>query len=211
MLKRLFGTILYNSYANILITNDFKGAALKLGQLLSIQDDSVVNPQLSKALERVRKSADFMPNWQVEQVMSGEFGPDWRSKFLDFDDKPFAAASIGQVHWGKLPDGQEVAVKIQYPGVARGIESDIDNLGGIMKLWNVFPKGMFLENLMKVAKRELAWEVDYLRESECTKKFRELLQPYKEYYVPEVIGKFARWLNIKKISSKLWFLRSFRD
>ncbi|KAG5887353.1 hypothetical protein JTB14_018368 [Gonioctena quinquepunctata] len=135
-----------------------RGAALKLGQILSIQDDSVINPDLAKALERVRKSADFMPNWQVEQVMSSELGPNWMENFQEFEERPFAAASIGQVHRAKLKDGQEVAVKIQYPGVAQGIESDINNLGGIMKMWNIFPKGMFLENLMAVAKRELAWE-----------------------------------------------------
>lgn len=167
-----------------------RGAALKLGQLLSIQDDNIVNPNLAKALERVRKSADFMPNWQVEQVMSTELGSNWRDKFIEFEEKPFAAASIGQVHVGRILDGREVAVKIQYPGVARGIESDIDNLGGIMKYFDVFPRGMFLDNLMKVAKRELAWEVDYKREAECTRKFRELLAPYRDYYVPDVIGKY---------------------
>lgn len=162
---------------------------MKLGQLLSIQDDSIINPELASALERVRKSADFMPNWQVEQVMSTELGTNWREKFAEFEEKPFAAASIGQVHWGRIHDGREVAIKIQYPGVARGIESDIDNLGGIMKLWNMFPRGMFLENLMKVAKRELAWEVDYKREADCTKRFKKLLKGYKDYYVPDVIGK----------------------
>ncbi|EFA01775.2 atypical kinase COQ8B, mitochondrial [Tribolium castaneum] len=168
-----------------------RGAALKLGQLLSIQDDSVINPELAKALERVRKSADFMPNWQVEQVMTAELGPNWRSQFLEFEEKPFAAASIGQVHWGRISDGREVAIKIQYPGVAKGIESDIDNLGGIMKFWDVFPRGMFLENLMRVAKRELAWEVDYRREAECTRIFRRLLAPYSDYYVPEVIDELS--------------------
>ncbi|KAI4463118.1 abc1 family [Holotrichia oblita] len=92
-----------------------RGAALKLGQILSIQDDTVINPQLAKALERVRKSADFMPLWQLEKVMNLELSHDWRNKFQEFDDKPFAAASIGEVHRGKLKTGQEVAIKIQYP------------------------------------------------------------------------------------------------
>lgn len=185
------GTNLFMSKANMERIVDtlckVRGAALKLGQILSIQDESVVNPDLAKALERVRKSADFMPDWQVDQVMTMELGPEWKKKFSEFEMKPFAAASIGQVHYGKLDDDQEVAVKIQYPGVAKGIESDIDNLGGIMKMWNIFPKGMFLENLMAVAKRELAWEVDYLREAECTKKFKVVLENYNEFYVPNVI------------------------
>lgn len=74
-----------------------RGAALKLGQILSIQDSNIVSPQLAKAFERVRQSADYMPDWQVEKVMVGEFGSDWKQKFKSFDDKPFAAASIGQV------------------------------------------------------------------------------------------------------------------
>ncbi|KAL1509253.1 hypothetical protein ABEB36_004018 [Hypothenemus hampei] len=185
------GTNLFMSKANLDRIVDtlckVRGAALKLGQILSIQDESIVSPELAKALERVRKSADFMPDWQVEQAMTNELGVNWREKFAEFEQKPFAAASIGQVHYGKLKDGKEIAIKIQYPGVAKGIESDIDNLGSIMKMWNIFPKGMFLENLMAVAKRELAWEVDYLREAECTKKFKTILKNYEHFYVPYVV------------------------
>lgn len=101
---------------------------------MSIQDESIVSPHIAQAFERVRRSADFMPNWQVEKVLKSELGDDWNTKFEEFDIKPFAAASIGQVHWGKTKDGTEVAMKIQYPGVAKGIESDIDNLVGIMKV-----------------------------------------------------------------------------
>ena len=104
--------------------------------------------------------------------MDKELGADWRSRLPTFDDKPFAAASIGQVHFGKLVDGREVAVKIQYPGVAEGIDSDIKNLMSILKLWNVFPKGMYMDNLMKVARVELAWECDYLREAKYIRRFR---------------------------------------
>lgn len=74
-----------------------RGAALKLGQILSIQDTNVVSPQLIQAFDRVRQAADYMPDWQVEKVMSKQLGADWRTKFADFEDKPFAAASIGQV------------------------------------------------------------------------------------------------------------------
>lgn len=74
-----------------------RGAALKLGQILSIQDTNVISPQLIQAFDRVRQAADYMPDWQVEKVMVGEFGDDWRSKLRSFENKPFAAASIGQV------------------------------------------------------------------------------------------------------------------
>ena len=74
-----------------------RGAALKLGQILSIQDTNVVSPQLIQAFDRVRQAADYMPDWQVEKVMVKEIGKEWRTKFATFEEKPFAAASIGQV------------------------------------------------------------------------------------------------------------------
>lgn len=164
-----------------------RGAALKLGQILSIQDSSVVSPQLVNAFERVRQAADYMPDWQVERQMVSELGDDWRKKLASFDQKPFAAASIGQVHRGVLHDGTEVAIKVQYPGVAKSIESDIDNLVSMLKVWDVFPKGIFIDNVVAVAKRELAWEVDYVREAEYTERFGEMIQHMPEFRVPKVI------------------------
>lgn len=166
-----------------------RGAALKIGQILSIQDSSVVSPALVKAFERVRQAADYMPDWQVERCMSSQFGSDWRTDQLRaFDERPFAAASIGQVHRAEMrSDGMLVAVKIQYPGVARGIESDIDNLVGMLKVWDVFPAGFFIDNVVKVAKRELRWEVDYLREADYTEQFAAMISPYPEYRVPRVV------------------------
>ena len=132
----------------------------------------MISPQLQAAFERVRQAADFMPLWQVEvgtafqpfnldfqflifflkiitililyvkEVLSKEFGHDWRSKLQMFESQPFAAASIGQVHQAQLLDGRLVAMKIQYPGVAESIESDINNLVSILKVWNVFPEGL---------------------------------------------------------------------
>jgi len=77
----------------------------------------------------------------LQQVLASELGSDWRSKVQSFETYPFAAASIGQVHQAKLIDGRDVAMKIQYPGVAKGIESDIDNLVSVLKIWNIFPQG----------------------------------------------------------------------
>lgn len=190
-----------------------RGAALKIGQILSIQDSNVVSPQIVKAFERVRQAADYMPDWQVEKVMVAELGPEWRGKLQSFEEKPFAAASIGQVHRGVLFNGMEVAIKIQYPGVAKSIGSDIDNLVGMLKVWDIFPAGIFIDNVVKVrmvethiarvdgnfaiflfvqvAKRELAWEVDYIREAEYTEKFGEMIAQHKEYRVPKVIKEMS--------------------
>lgn len=168
-----------------------RGAALKIGQILSIQDNTLISPQIQAIFERVRHSADFMPEWQMERVMVQELGPDWESKVASFERKPFAAASIGQVHHATLHDGRAVAIKIQYPGVAQGINSDINNLMAILKYWDIIPRGMYIDNVVAVARRELAWEVDYVREAECAKKFKNLVKPYPEYYVPDVIDELS--------------------
>lgn len=159
-----------------------RGAALKLGQIISIQDEAIVPPAVAAAFERVRQAADFMPTSQMEQMMSYELGTDWREKhFSSFNDKPFAAASIGQVHEAVLKsNGASVAVKIQYPGVAEGIDSDIKNLVTLVKMWKIIPDGMYLDNVMRVARKELSWELDYQREAECQQKFRKFMQPYTE-------------------------------
>lgn len=169
-----------------------RGAALKIGQMLSIQDEALMNPQLAEIFKRVRESADFMPVWQMERVMSSELGEDWRNRFSHFESEPFAAASIGQVHAAKLADsGREVAVKIQYPGVAQGIESDISNLLGVLNMAKILPEGLFLDSVIDHMKVELAQECDYKREAECAKKMKGLLRSSPQYLVPEVIDELS--------------------
>ncbi|XP_059931567.1 atypical kinase COQ8B, mitochondrial isoform X4 [Gadus macrocephalus] len=167
-----------------------RGAALKIGQMLSIQDNSFINPQLQKIFERVRQSADFMPPWQMNKVLAEELGSGWRDQLLSFDDKPFAAASIGQVHLGVLKDGREIAMKIQYPGVAESIHSDI-NLMSVLKMSVILPDGLFADSSLEVLQRELAWECDYKREAECAKKFRTLLEGHEFFQVPEVVEELS--------------------
>ncbi|XP_051934887.1 atypical kinase COQ8B, mitochondrial isoform X2 [Hippocampus zosterae] len=168
-----------------------RGAALKIGQMLSIQDNSFINPQLQKIFERVRQSADFMPTRQMNNVLEKELGPGWRERLSFFEDKPFAAASIGQVHHGVLKDGREIAMKIQYPGVAESIHSDINNLMSVLKLSVVLPEGLFADSSLEVLQRELAWECDYDREAECAKKFRSLLEGDTFFQVPEIIDELS--------------------
>ncbi|XP_072222164.1 atypical kinase COQ8A, mitochondrial [Leuresthes tenuis] len=164
-----------------------RGAALKIGQMLSIQDDAFINPQLAKIFERVRQSADFMPTKQMMKVISNDLGPNWRDKLEYFEEKPFAAASIGQVHLGRLKDGREVAMKIQYPGIAKSIDSDVNNIMTALNLSNALPEGLFPEHLIEVMSHELALECDYIREANCAKKFQELLKDHPFFSVPEVI------------------------
>ncbi|KAF5919301.1 hypothetical protein HPG69_002611 [Diceros bicornis minor] len=103
-----------------------RGAALKLGQMLSIQDDAFINPHLAKIFERVRQSADFMPLKQMTKTLNNDLGPNWRDKLEYFEERPFAAASIGQVHLARMKGGREVAMKIQRvtPRPARELLKD---------------------------------------------------------------------------------------
>ncbi|MBN3310385.1 COQ8B kinase, partial [Amia calva] len=168
-----------------------RGAALKIGQMLSIQDNAFINPQLQKIFERVRQSADFMPTWQMTKVLAEELGSDWRDKLESFEDKPFAAASIGQVHYGVLKEGREVALKIQYPGIAQSIRSDVDNLMSVLKMSVVLPQGLFADSSLEVLQRELEWECDYRREAECARRFRRLLEGDSYFRVPVVMDELT--------------------
>uniref|UniRef100_A0A2K6PUB0 Atypical kinase COQ8A, mitochondrial n=1 Tax=Rhinopithecus roxellana TaxID=61622 RepID=A0A2K6PUB0_RHIRO len=168
-----------------------RGAALKLGQMLSIQDDAFINPHLAKIFERVRQSADFMPLKQMMKTLNNDLGPNWRDKLEYFEERPFAAASIGQVHLARMKGGREVAMKIQYPGVAQSINSDVNNLMAVLNMSNMLPEGLFPEHLIDVLRRELALECDYQREAACARKFRDLLKGHPFFYVPEIVDELC--------------------
>ncbi|KAG8143714.1 hypothetical protein E2320_000912 [Naja naja] len=168
-----------------------RGAALKIGQMLSIQDNYVLSPQLQQVFERVRQSADFMPPSQMMGVLSEELGTDWRERVASFNEKPFAAASVGQVHLGVLKDGTEVAMKIQYPGIAQSIQSDVDNLLSVLRMSTMFPAGLFADNTLQVLQKELERECDYEREASSTKRFRRLLEGDPFFEVPEVVDELS--------------------
>ncbi|XP_062003056.1 protein ABC transporter 1, mitochondrial [Rosa rugosa] len=164
-----------------------RGAALKLGQMLSIQDESLVPAPILAALDIVRQGADVMPRAQLNQVLDAELGPGWSSKLTSFDYEPLASASIGQVHRAVTKDGMDVAIKIQYPGVADSIGSDIENVKLLLDYTNLIPKGLYLERAMKVAKEELSRECNYELEAESQKRFRDLLSDAQGFYVPLVV------------------------
>lgn len=172
-----------------------RGAALKLGQMISFQDSRMLPGSIQDVLQRVQDRADYMPASQRDSVLTANIGSDWRSLFTTFDEKPLAAASIGQVHSAVLKsNGARVAVKIQYPGVANSIDSDLSNLGILLTASRLLPKGLFLDKTIANARTELAWECDYIREAECGRRFKELLADEEEVFVvpkvyPEASGK----------------------
>ncbi|KXT09727.1 hypothetical protein AC579_1693 [Pseudocercospora musae] len=166
-----------------------RGAALKLGQMMSFQDSKILPPTINDVLQRVQDSADYMPSSQRDKVLSRNLGPEWRELFSNFEDKPFAAASIGQVHKATLKsNGQDVAVKVQYPGVRNSIDSDLNNLSLLLTASQLLPKGLFLDKTIANARTELGWECDYEREAAACRKFKNelLIDEQETFLVPEI-------------------------
>ncbi|KAK0752085.1 ABC1 family-domain-containing protein, partial [Schizothecium vesticola] len=166
-----------------------RGAALKLGQMMSFQDAKMLPAPIQEVLQRVQDRADYMPAWQRDRVLTANLGPEWRELFGEFEDKPIAAASIGQVHRATLKSsGARVAVKIQFPGVADSINSDLDNLSVLLAATKLLPKGLYLDKTIANARTELGWECDYEREAACAARYRELLRGEDEavFVVPRV-------------------------
>jgi aarF domain-containing kinase len=146
-------------------------------------------PPIHAVLQRVQDSADYMPPSQRDRVLIDNLGPDWRALFSSFTEIPIAAASIGQVHKATLAStGQEVAVKIQYPGVSGSIDSDLNNLSILLTASRLLPSGLFLDRTIANARTELAWECDYIREAQCATRFKELISDEPDVFtVPAVI------------------------
>jgi len=172
-----------------------RGAALKLGQMISFQDSKMLPGPIQEVLQRVQDRADYMPPSQRNKVLSANLGSNWRDLFSSFEEKPLAAASIGQVHSAVLKStGAKVAVKVQYPGVADSIDSDLNNLAVLLTASRLLPKGLFLEKTIANARTELAWECDYVREAECGHRFEQLLADETDVFLvpkvyPEASGK----------------------
>ncbi|WP_293574973.1 AarF/ABC1/UbiB kinase family protein [Phaeobacter sp.] len=161
-----------------------RGAAMKMGQLLSMDAGDLLPEELSQILSRLRADADFMPPKQLKQVLDAEWGPGWQKRFRRFDVRPIAAASIGQVHRAVLPCGEEVAIKVQYPGVARSIDSDLSNLGSLLRAARVFPPGFDLEPYLIEARKQLHEEVDYRREAQEMAAYAARLEGDARLLVP---------------------------
>ncbi|ODV88300.1 hypothetical protein CANARDRAFT_26452 [[Candida] arabinofermentans NRRL YB-2248] len=164
-----------------------RGAALKIGQMLSFQDSSVLPPEIQQILLRVQNSAHYMPASQLEKTISFELGDGWRGRyFASFEDIPIAAASIGQVHKAVTKEGlEEVVVKVQYPGVADSIDSDLDNILTLLTASRMLPPGLFLDKSVANARVELKWECDYLREAHNLAVFGDLLKDDPVFKVPK--------------------------
>ena len=163
-----------------------RGAAMKLGQMLSMEGPAILPPEFAEALAILRDSADTMPDSQVRRVMGRALGKGWEERFDRFDFNPIAAASIGQVHRVTTRDGRDLALKIQYPGVARSINSDVENMATIMRMLSILPVDLEVDDIVAEAKRQLHQEADYLEEADYLDAYREKVADNDRLIVPRV-------------------------
>jgi len=163
-----------------------RGAALKLGQMLSMDTGLVLSPEISQIFASLRDDAKPMPPKQLQTVLNAQWGPGWLKQFRRFDVHPFAAASIGQVHRAQTVDGQDLAIKVQYPGVRDSIDSDVDNIATLMRLPGLVPSGMDLQPLLAEAKRQLHAEADYQAEANHLAQFGAWLAGSDMFLVPDL-------------------------
>lgn len=161
-----------------------RGAAMKLGQMISMDAGDLLPAELSQIMGRLRDNAHHMPPAQLQQVLAREWGQDWRTRFERFDIRPIAAASIGQVHRAVTRDGRELAIKVQYPGVRESIDADVDNVATLLKMSGVLPKTFDITPLLSEAKSQLAEEADYEREGQQMALFGRLLADTSAVVVP---------------------------
>jgi len=168
-----------------------RGAAMKVGQLLSMETSDFLPPELAEILAQLRDKAFTMPRAQLEARLIEAYGPDWLKGFNNFDYNPLAAASIGQVHRATTIDGDEIVLKIQYPGVAESIDSDVDNIATLLKVTYLLPKHMDISQLLTDAKAQLHEEADYLMEAEHLEAFYDLLKNDNRYLVPRHFSDYS--------------------
>lgn len=163
-----------------------RGAAMKVGQLLSMDAGELLPPELAEILSRLRADAMPMPMSQVVAALNANWGEGWDRHFERFSFTPMAAASIGQVHFGQRKDGRKIAVKIQYPGIRRSIDSDVDNVASLLRVSGLLQKSLDIKPLLDEAKKQLHDEADYRREGACMMQFSSLLADADEFMVPEM-------------------------
>ena len=176
---------------------EMKGAAMKLGQLASFVDNEFLPEEYreiyQEQMAKLRTSAPAMPWKKVVKVVEEEYAPERIDElFGEFEEEAFAAASIGQVHRARTIDGREVAVKIQYPGVAEAIEADLRNAGTIVRLAKALAPGLDPKSIAEELKERVTEELDYELEAQNQRSFARAYRDHPFIYVPQVITRLSR-------------------
>ncbi|MGV9887484.1 ABC1 kinase family protein [Streptomyces sp. NPDC003395] len=172
------------------VLGELKGGAMKFGQALSVFEsalpEEIAGPYRA-ALTKLQDAAPPMPTRTVHTVLRERLGEDWRDLFEEFEDKPAAAASIGQVHRGVWHDGREVAVKVQYPGAGEALLSDLNQLSRFAKLLGPLIPGMDIKPLIAELKDRVSEELDYGLEAQAQQAHAEEFAGDPDVVVPAVV------------------------
>ncbi|GAA5024530.1 AarF/UbiB family protein [Actinopolymorpha pittospori] len=171
------------------VLGELKGGAMKFGQALSIFEAALPEELAAPyraTLTKLQDSAPPMPAKTVHRVLAEELGANWRRRLRHFDDKPAAAASIGQVHRAQWTDGRDVAVKIQYPGAAEALRSDLNQIGRLSRLFTAWMPGLEIKPLVAELKERIGEELDYSLEAEAQEGFAKAFDGDPEIAVPHV-------------------------
>jgi len=174
-----------------------KGAAMKLGQLASFVDTEFIPDEYrdiyQEQLAKLRTDAPSMPWEKVEKVLDEEYdGEPLTELFAEIEHEAFAAASIGQVHRAELLDGRQVAVKIQYPGIAEAMDADLRNAGTIVRLARALAPGLDAKAIAEEIRERVMEELDYEYEAQNQRSFARAYREHPFIYVPEVITRLSR-------------------
>ncbi|WP_231330482.1 ABC1 kinase family protein [Actinomadura graeca] len=173
------------------VLGELKGGAMKLGQMLSIFE-AALPPEIAgpyrATLTKLQEAAPPLPASTVHTVLAGALGEDWRERFVSFDDRPAAAASIGQVHRAVWHDGRAVAVKVQYPGAGKALISDFNQLARLGRLFGVLMPGLDVKTMLAELKERVAEELDYTIEAESQTIIRDAYADDPDFSIPEVIA-----------------------
>ncbi|MFT2015205.1 ABC1 kinase family protein [Streptomyces sp. 796.1] len=172
------------------VLGELKGGAMKLGQAMSVFE-SALPEEIAKpyraALTKLQEAAPPMPTRSVHAALADRLGADWRELFLEFSDKPAAAASIGQVHRAVWHDGRDVAVKVQYPGAGEALLSDLTQLGRFSRLLGPLMPGIEIKPLIAELRNRVAEELDYELEAEAQCIYAEEFVGDPDFTVPGVV------------------------
>jgi predicted unusual protein kinase regulating ubiquinone biosynthesis (AarF/ABC1/UbiB family) len=173
-----------------------KGAAMKLGQVLSFLDVGLVpepyREDFQRKLGALRDAAPKVRFEDMRKVIERELGEPLRSAFADFDETPIAAASIGQVYRATLHDGRDVAVKVQYPGVAQAVRADMQNLGLILRLFKQLAPGLDARATAEEVRARIHEELDYELEAQNQRSLARIFRGHPFIVVPGVVGDLSR-------------------
>ncbi|HEU5027049.1 MAG TPA: AarF/ABC1/UbiB kinase family protein [Spirillospora sp.] len=173
------------------VLGELKGGAMKLGQMLSIFE-AALPPEIAgpyrATLTRLQEAAPPLPASAVHKVLAEALGEDWRDSFTSFDDKPAAAASIGQVHRAVWSDGRAVAVKVQYPGAGKALISDFNQLARLGRLFGILMPGLDVKSMLAELKERVVEELDYTIEAESQTIIRDAYLDDPDFSIPEVIA-----------------------